>query len=173
MEKCGRMDGPGGVTAGDKTVSIRRRVGIKCILKQTFKRTTAVMLIKARIKESAQEEAFEIPVYLSGWKQDRHVFVIIFTARRGRQSFCTTYFKVSSRYVRSLIIYRMNINEDLTLKFDKTMFFFSKSCVRTLPNKHMENVVETIRKFNISALLVIGGFEVRNYTILFKDLELN
>lgn len=30
---------------------------------------------------------------------------------------------------------------------------------RTLPNKHMENVVETIRKFNISALLVIGGFE--------------
>lgn len=124
MEKCGRMDRPRRVTAGDKTVSIRRRVGIRCILKQTFKRTTAVMLIKARIKESAQEEASKIPVYLSGWKQDRHVFVIIFTARRGRQIFCITYFKVSSRYVRSLIIYRMNINEDLALKFDKTMFFF-------------------------------------------------
>ncbi|XP_076602291.1 ATP-dependent 6-phosphofructokinase, liver type isoform X1 [Chaetodon auriga] len=30
---------------------------------------------------------------------------------------------------------------------------------RTLPDKHMEKVVETIAKFNISALLVIGGFE--------------
>uniref|UniRef100_A0A8D0ANM6 6-phosphofructokinase n=1 Tax=Sander lucioperca TaxID=283035 RepID=A0A8D0ANM6_SANLU len=30
---------------------------------------------------------------------------------------------------------------------------------RTLPNKHMEKIVETIIKFNISALLVIGGFE--------------
>ncbi|XP_042350138.1 ATP-dependent 6-phosphofructokinase, liver type [Plectropomus leopardus] len=30
---------------------------------------------------------------------------------------------------------------------------------RTLPNKHMEKIVETITKFNISALLVIGGFE--------------
>uniref|UniRef100_A0A8C4NQS1 Phosphofructokinase, liver a n=1 Tax=Dicentrarchus labrax TaxID=13489 RepID=A0A8C4NQS1_DICLA len=30
---------------------------------------------------------------------------------------------------------------------------------RTLPNKHMEKIVETIAKFNISALLVIGGFE--------------
>ncbi|AWP12997.1 putative 6-phosphofructokinase liver type [Scophthalmus maximus] len=30
---------------------------------------------------------------------------------------------------------------------------------RTLPNKHMEKIVETISKFNISALLVIGGFE--------------
>ncbi|XP_056286167.1 ATP-dependent 6-phosphofructokinase, liver type [Pseudoliparis swirei] len=30
---------------------------------------------------------------------------------------------------------------------------------RTLPEKHMEKIVETIRKFNISALLVIGGFE--------------
>uniref|UniRef100_A0A8C4HCR7 Phosphofructokinase, liver a n=1 Tax=Dicentrarchus labrax TaxID=13489 RepID=A0A8C4HCR7_DICLA len=29
----------------------------------------------------------------------------------------------------------------------------------TLPNKHMEKIVETIAKFNISALLVIGGFE--------------
>lgn len=26
----------------------------------------------------------------------------------------------------------------------------------------MENVVETIRKYKISALLVIGGFEVKN-----------
>ncbi|CAB1430711.1 unnamed protein product [Pleuronectes platessa] len=30
---------------------------------------------------------------------------------------------------------------------------------RTLPKKHMEKIVETIAKFNISALLVIGGFE--------------
>lgn len=30
---------------------------------------------------------------------------------------------------------------------------------RTLPNNNMEGIVETIRKFNISALLVIGGFE--------------
>ncbi|XP_029314824.1 ATP-dependent 6-phosphofructokinase, liver type [Cottoperca gobio] len=30
---------------------------------------------------------------------------------------------------------------------------------RTLPNKHMEKIVETITKFEISALLVIGGFE--------------
>ncbi|KAF1382456.1 hypothetical protein PFLUV_G00143970 [Perca fluviatilis] len=30
---------------------------------------------------------------------------------------------------------------------------------RTLPNKHMEKIVETITKFKISALLVIGGFE--------------
>ncbi|XP_037646117.1 ATP-dependent 6-phosphofructokinase, liver type [Sebastes umbrosus] len=30
---------------------------------------------------------------------------------------------------------------------------------RTLPNKHMEKIVETLAKFKISALLVIGGFE--------------
>lgn len=30
---------------------------------------------------------------------------------------------------------------------------------RTLPEKHMAEIVETITKFNISALLVIGGFE--------------
>ncbi|KAM9347182.1 ATP-dependent 6-phosphofructokinase, liver type [Symphorus nematophorus] len=30
---------------------------------------------------------------------------------------------------------------------------------RTLPKQHMEKIVETITKFNISALLVIGGFE--------------
>ncbi|KAK5890453.1 hypothetical protein CesoFtcFv8_013971 [Champsocephalus esox] len=30
---------------------------------------------------------------------------------------------------------------------------------RTLPNNNMEGIVETIRTFNISALLVIGGFE--------------
>ncbi|XP_054642312.1 ATP-dependent 6-phosphofructokinase, liver type [Dunckerocampus dactyliophorus] len=30
---------------------------------------------------------------------------------------------------------------------------------RTLPSKHMEKVVENIAKYNISALLVIGGFE--------------
>ncbi|XP_075964700.1 ATP-dependent 6-phosphofructokinase, liver type isoform X1 [Anarhichas minor] len=30
---------------------------------------------------------------------------------------------------------------------------------RTLPEKHMEKIVETITKFNISALLVVGGFE--------------
>ncbi|XP_037136500.1 ATP-dependent 6-phosphofructokinase, liver type [Syngnathus acus] len=30
---------------------------------------------------------------------------------------------------------------------------------RTLPSKHMEKIVENIAKFNISALLVIGGFE--------------
>ena len=40
----------------------------------------------------------------------------------------------------------------------------------------MENIVETIRKFNISALLVIGGFEVKKNkknTILFIELDLN
>uniref|UniRef100_A0A671Z3H3 ATP-dependent 6-phosphofructokinase n=1 Tax=Sparus aurata TaxID=8175 RepID=A0A671Z3H3_SPAAU len=30
---------------------------------------------------------------------------------------------------------------------------------RTLPSKHMEKIVENIGKFNISALLVVGGFE--------------
>ncbi|XP_061697079.1 ATP-dependent 6-phosphofructokinase, liver type [Syngnathoides biaculeatus] len=30
---------------------------------------------------------------------------------------------------------------------------------RTLPSKHMEKIVENMAKFNISALLVIGGFE--------------
>uniref|UniRef100_A0A3B4XPC6 Phosphofructokinase domain-containing protein n=1 Tax=Seriola lalandi dorsalis TaxID=1841481 RepID=A0A3B4XPC6_SERLL len=30
---------------------------------------------------------------------------------------------------------------------------------RTLPNPHMEKIAQTISKFNISALLVIGGFE--------------
>ncbi|XP_022596165.1 ATP-dependent 6-phosphofructokinase, liver type [Seriola dumerili] len=30
---------------------------------------------------------------------------------------------------------------------------------RTLPNQHMEKIAQTIAKFNISALLVIGGFE--------------
>ncbi|KAM7380641.1 hypothetical protein PAMP_003921 [Pampus punctatissimus] len=30
---------------------------------------------------------------------------------------------------------------------------------RTLPSKHMEKIVDTITKFNISALLVVGGFE--------------
>lgn len=30
---------------------------------------------------------------------------------------------------------------------------------RTLPNKHLEKIVETITKFSISALLVVGGFE--------------
>lgn len=44
---------------------------------------------------------------------------------------------------------------------------------RTLPNKHMEKIVETIAKFNISALLVIGGFEVENKTQPFKEPELN
>lgn len=34
------------------------------------------------------------------------------------------------------------------------------SYFRTLPNKHMEKIVETLAKFKISALLVIGGFEV-------------
>lgn len=33
---------------------------------------------------------------------------------------------------------------------------------RTLPSKHMEKIVENITKFNISALLVIGGFEAYN-----------
>lgn len=37
----------------------------------------------------------------------------------------------------------------------------------------MENIVETIRNFNISALLVIGGFEVKNNTIVFKEIEMN
>uniref|UniRef100_A0A667YGR9 6-phosphofructokinase n=1 Tax=Myripristis murdjan TaxID=586833 RepID=A0A667YGR9_9TELE len=31
---------------------------------------------------------------------------------------------------------------------------------RTLPGKYMEKIVETISKYNISAILVIGGFEV-------------
>uniref|UniRef100_A0A3Q0QW18 6-phosphofructokinase n=1 Tax=Amphilophus citrinellus TaxID=61819 RepID=A0A3Q0QW18_AMPCI len=30
---------------------------------------------------------------------------------------------------------------------------------RTLPNNHLEKIVETLSKFNITALLVIGGFE--------------
>ncbi|KAG8000432.1 ATP-dependent 6-phosphofructokinase, partial [Nibea albiflora] len=30
---------------------------------------------------------------------------------------------------------------------------------RTLPNKHMEKIVENLAKYNISALLVVGGFE--------------
>lgn len=47
------------------------------------------------------------------------------------------------------------------------------SCVRTLPSKHMENIVETIRKYNISALLVIGGFEVKINTAVFEELEPN
>lgn len=36
-------------------------------------------------------------------------------------------------------------------------FLFS---LRTLPDKNMAKIVETITKLNISALLVIGGFEV-------------
>lgn len=32
---------------------------------------------------------------------------------------------------------------------------------RTLPKTCMEKIVENVRKFNIQALLVIGGFEVR------------
>lgn len=32
---------------------------------------------------------------------------------------------------------------------------------RTLPKSYMEKIVENIRKYNIHALLVIGGFEVR------------
>lgn len=35
----------------------------------------------------------------------------------------------------------------------------------------MESIVETIRKFNISALLVIGGFEVKNITNLLSSLK--
>lgn len=35
------------------------------------------------------------------------------------------------------------------------------SVFRTLPSKYMEKIVNTISKLNISALLVIGGFEVR------------
>lgn len=31
---------------------------------------------------------------------------------------------------------------------------------RTLPKTCMEKIVENVRKFNIQALLVIGGFEV-------------
>lgn len=46
------------------------------------------------------------------------------------------------------------------------MFFLPIFCLRTLPNKHMEDVVETIRKYKISALLVIGGFEVKNKTAI-------
>lgn len=37
----------------------------------------------------------------------------------------------------------------------------------------MENIVQTIAKFNISALLVIGGFEVKNKTPPFEELELD
>lgn len=124
----GRMwpDGPakGGHCWGQNGEHQETWVGIKWTLKQTFKRTTAVMLIKARVKEFAQEEATEIPAYLRGWRQGSHISVIMFAARRGRQSFCTTYFKVSSHYVHSLVIYWMNINQDLVLKFDKTIFFF-------------------------------------------------
>lgn len=34
-------------------------------------------------------------------------------------------------------------------------------CVRTLPSKFMDSVAQTVSKFNISALLVIGGFEAK------------
>lgn len=47
------------------------------------------------------------------------------------------------------------------------------SYFRTLPNKHMEKIVETLAKYNISALLVVGGFEVKIKTRPFKEPELH
>lgn len=37
----------------------------------------------------------------------------------------------------------------------------------------MDNIVETLAKFKISALLVIGGFEVKPKTSPFKEPEVN
>lgn len=37
----------------------------------------------------------------------------------------------------------------------------------------MDNIVETLAKFKISALLVIGGFEVKLKTSPFKEPEVN
>lgn len=37
----------------------------------------------------------------------------------------------------------------------------SRPLRRTLPAKHADKIAEQIRKYNINALLVIGGFEVR------------
>lgn len=52
------------------------------------------------------------------------------------------------------------------------MYVFT-SYFRTLPSKHMEKIVENIGKFNISALLVVGGFEVKNKMQPIKDPGLN
>lgn len=38
------------------------------------------------------------------------------------------------------------------------MFFFQ--ICRTLPAKHIDKIAEQMRKYNINALLMIGGFEV-------------
>lgn len=49
----------------------------------------------------------------------------------------------------------------------------SYDCVpilRTLPAKHAEKIADQIRKHNINALLIIGGFEVRFvvFVVFFK-----
>lgn len=36
---------------------------------------------------------------------------------------------------------------------------------RTLPGKHLDKIAEQMRIHNINALLVIGGFEVRNFDL--------
>lgn len=45
--------------------------------------------------------------------------------------------------------------------------FLSVLHPRTLPAKHIGEIAEQMRKYNINALLVIGGFEVR---VTFKML---
>lgn len=61
----------------------------------------------------------------------------------------------------------------LTCKTDGlTLWVISNICFisyfRTLPDKQMEKVVENITKFSISALLVIGGFEVKYWSCTWR-----
>lgn len=44
------------------------------------------------------------------------------------------------------------------------------SYFRSLPDKDMEKIVQTITKFDISALLVIGGFEVECRSCILRVL---
>lgn len=50
------------------------------------------------------------------------------------------------------------------------MFFASPtgSFLRTLPAKHVEKIAAEMRKHNINALLIIGGFEVCFATLFFQ-----
>lgn len=54
------------------------------------------------------------------------------------------------------------LNKAYQLMLIKTVFNF-----RTLPNSCMEKIVETISKYNIQSLLVIGGFEVPTMIFVF------
>lgn len=139
------MDGPRGVAAGDKTVSLGR-------LKQIFR----------RVKGSATE----ISAYWRGGGE---------SAIFGRSFYCQ---KRETKILHYLVSGFLSLLPSISHLLDEyspglgSKPFFSPSCVRTLPNEHMESVVETIRKFNITALLVIGGFEVESSTNLLKELGL-